>query len=367
MQLVVLRRRDCRRRALRRANQSKLLTPSFTTPNPSTAGGRPGYTPLPPTPMASSTVRWRTTDDGATALQWELPPPLAADVWTQIQAALAPPTASATANHVDGGEDEGGDADAEGVPRLSDAATASDATQAALRGRHSLRIRLAACSPAIPSPTCITLGLSLGSGRVYWESPLQAMQRAQGIVRLHSPGRDDGACWRLPPLTLQSLVVVVLSPLVQGAQLPTLVHSKRGRGGDAAAMAVHARGLLTDARHTAASAAAAADSAGADFSRYAAATAALGAMAARVAAGGPLWTREEQLAKLSRLEMMASLALHKAHEGLGCGAPHVALTEGESALLAALEAGRRDLGMVEVEAEEGVGVAGHHHGHGHGH
>ena len=171
--------------------------------------------------------------------------------------------------------------------------------------------------------TCTKLGLHLGSGRVYWESPLAAMQRAQGFISEHSSGRDDARLFRIPPTALQSLIVTCV--------------------GSAIARGALARPPLLSPESAVFS----------DFAAYEKSTLELAAVASRVAGGGPPWTREEQLRKLSRLETLASLALHKQHEGMGwCGGAHSgaaaapALTEAETAVLAALEAGRRDLGML---------------------
>jgi cell division protein FtsB len=164
--------------------------------------------------------------------------------------------------------------------------------------------------------TCrLQIGLRRGgSGLVRWESPLVALQRAEGFIVARWGDADEPGmmAWRLAPLTTQAAI----SMLVQQAAVSGL--SLGGADAHAAAAA--------------------------DLAAYAAATTTLQAQVARVRSGGEPWTLEERLAKLARLELMASAAEHKQEP-----------SEMDKAVAEALSAGRAELAE-HVAASPGPGV-----------
>lgn len=156
----------------------------------------------------------------------------------------------------------------------------------------------------------VTLNFGLrrgGSGLVRWESPLVALQRAEGFLILR---RKDGELlvWRLAPLTTQTVIY-------------TLVQEAAAVG--------------TPLGNADAHAAAAADVAG-----YAAATAVLQAQIERVRAGGEPWTLEERLAKLERLERMARSA---------DGKPDSERSDMEKSVVEAIADARSELGLTATD------------------
>jgi hypothetical protein len=199
------------------------------------------------------------------------------------------------------------------------------------------------------------------SSRVRWEGPLAAMQRAEGVLLLHTPGAEDVTGYRISPCTAQQLIAAAAragvsagAPARPGVRLVPHLSAT-----DVFALA------------------------GREVGPYEAGAAGLAAAVARVAGGGEAWTIEEKLRKLAALQTRALAASHAAEHGQ-------ALTEEEAAAVEALEQGRAELardaerarvggegaddgeGDDELRQLEGMlrgldGAGGGGHGHGHGH
>lgn len=169
------------------------------------------------------------------------------------------------------------------------------------------------------SPLVVRVGMRRGgSGFVRWESPLVALQRAEGIIVVEATEAEGVTwAWRLAPVTAQSTIA-------------SLVSWASAHGAATGAAAAHA-------------------TAERDLAAYASATAALASQVARVRGGGEEWTIEERLAKLSKLQQLAGPALHKAEHG-------EALSDAERAVLEALAAGRAEFSaeLDEAGGEDGA-------------
>jgi hypothetical protein len=152
----------------------------------------------------------------------------------------------------------------------------------------SVRCLLSALDIGTPDPSgLVTIQIGLrrgGSGMLRWESPLVALQRAEGFISLQVGSDDcDLSVWRLPPLVTQTSIVLLVTQAI------------------AYAVAVGA-----DSAHSAALA---------DSAAYTAATSALQAQIDRVSSGGEPWTMSERLEKLARIQRVADIAEHKRLHG----------------------------------------------------
>ena len=184
--------------------------------------------------------------------------------------------------------------------------------------------------PRHPRTLLIRLGMRKGgSGFVRWESPLVALQRAEGILAVHDAREADGnmLMWRIPPTTAQSVIASVI------AWVSASDHNNIGAAGSEASHATASRDIIA----------------------YTSATSVLLAQVARVRDGGEFWTVEERLSKLSKLQQLAGPVLHKLEHGSE-------ITDAERALLDALADGRAEFsvelatpanGSTESESELG--------------
>jgi hypothetical protein len=234
---------------------------------------------------------------------------------------------------------------------------------------------------------CLRLAVRKASRLVQWESPLAALQRAQGLQSSHAPGRADVALDACDPLAVYSLVARFVRAAVEHADdVTTTVAVPSGAGPSSAAggsSTTSSSSVPAGASTATAPISAVLPLVHRDLAAYEAATAALAAQRARVAAGGEPWTRAEQFAKYGRLSsavtaVRARTAQRKAvaaARALGGAAAAAAAAhygaaeddeldeeaEADAAVLAAEAAGRAALGL------EAVAVAGDAHGHSHGH
>jgi hypothetical protein len=233
---------------------------------------------------------------------------------------------------------------------------------AAVRGRHSARVRLfdgagfsaaavavgggggapeaaeAAAEGSLPPPECCVLhvGVRRGGGAVRWESPLVAAQRAEAFVVAHPRGGWGGRralVWRVDPVAAQAWVADAARAAAAAAAAPPPHYS--------VAATLRAYGSLADA---------------------------LVAQRARVAAGGEEWTRLEMLAKLSRLGTLRDRAIadatKEAARAKAAGLEEPPLPFELMAVLEAWETGNREVygeeerEEVEEEAAGGGGGGG---------
>lgn len=288
-----------------------------------------------------ATLSWQldySRSRAAGAAQWLLPAAVAGELEGAVRALLR--------------EDAEGGAFVEELPAARVAAAA-----AAARGRHAVRLHL-------PGRLCVKLVLrKVGSAQVRWESPLAALQRAEGIVLLHTPRVDDTVAYRVSPPDVQALVARVVRA---AATAGTPLGAGRTLVPGVAATDLHA----VAAR---------------DLGQYEGLAAALVAQRDRASAGGEAWSTPEKLRKLASLQTLAMSVSHKVEHG-------ARLTDEEASVLEALAAGRAELeadaerervggaigtdarlaevaaqlGLAPPSASKGHAHRHHHHGH-HGH
>jgi hypothetical protein len=257
-----------------------------------------------------ATLSWQLDYSGSRstgAAQWLLPDAVAAELEGAVRALLR-----------GGGVGRDDDESAAQVEELPPARVA--AAVAAARGRHAVRLHL-------PHRVCVKLVLrKAGSAQVRWESPLAALQRAEGLVVTHTPGVDDTVAFRAPPPDVQALIArAVRAGVTHGSPLGAGVTLVPG----VAATALHA----VAAR---------------DLAQYEGLAAALVAQRDRASAGGEAWSIHEKLRKLASLQTLAMSVSHKLEHG-------ARLSDEEASVLTALADGRAEL---DAEAErERVGGA----------
>jgi hypothetical protein len=229
----------------------------------------------------------------------------------------------------------------------------------AVRSRHSARLRLLdgahLCGPggggggggggaggegdedaeeragSLPPPSCCVLhvGVRRGGGAIRWESPLVVAQRAEAFVVAHPRGGWGGRrvlTWRVDPVAAQAWVAAAARGAAAAPAAAAALHySVAGQ--------LRAYGSLADA---------------------------LEAQRVRVAAGGEAWTRQEMLAKLSRLGTLRDRALVDAAReaerarAAGLGEPPLPLEL--MAVVEAWEAGNREIHGDAEEVEGGLVV-----------
>ena len=196
---------------------------------------------------------------------------------------------------------------AEQLPTSRHSALLASAT-----GRHSLRFKHQ--PPHGAGAMCYKIFLRKSSNIVRWESPLSAMQRAEGIVIRHMSGVDDVEAFRVPPPDVQAIIALAVrsalnngTPLSPGKRLMSHVATS-----DVYVIAAR------------------------DIIQYESHTKAIVAQWERASSGGDVWTIEEKLHKLASLQTLAMAASHKLEAGY-------ALSDEEASVIEALAQGRKEL------------------------